>query len=654
MTLSNRQRRTFAAVMDALVPPIPGTDGLHAASATDLGLVDRIDELVAWLPHDNDRRDLRRLLWLLSTRLGGWLMYGSGHAFTKLDPAAAEQALRTMVGSRLAIRRQVFRTLKLLTGLALATPPPGRSSTPVWAEMGYPGPDGGPPAVPKPLSPVPVTGPTEWTADAVVVGSGAGGGTAAAVLAAAGLDVVVLEKGPYRNEADFTHLESEAYRDLFLDQGMAATSDLGMGLLAGSNLGGGTTVNWTTSFATPPAVRDDWDRESGLAGVFTGADYEASSQAVHQRLGINYDHSTPSSTDEIMEKGLRGLGWDAAPLPRNVDGCDPDTCGYCTMGCRIGAKRGTLRTYLEDAAAAGARLVVEADVERVVVENGRAVGVTATVDGHRLTVRCRAVVLAAGALSTPLLLLRSGITGAAGRHLRLHPVSAVWGRFPDPVDPWRGMLQTLVSSEFADLDGAGYGFRFETGPVHPLFPTTFYGWDGGRAFKDLVATFRYWSPVGILLRDRGEGSAALRRDGRPLWKYRLSKGDAAHMRVGVQRAAEVLAEAGAEEVLASTARPAIWRPGARGKVKAFLTEIDSVAGFGPNQMAYLSFHQMGSARMGADPAHSVVDGDNQVHGIAGLYVADGSCFPTASGVNPMTSIQTIAHRAATGLAARLA
>ncbi len=654
MPLRPAELATFAAVADALLPPLPGEPGsVWAASASDLGLPARLPGLYDGLA-PAAQRDLRRLLRLLGTRAGGLALYRRARRFARLSPPEAEDALRSMAASRLPPARQAFGVLKQLTGMLAATAAPGAPDAPLWRATGYPGPDGPPPDRPRPLVPERVTAPAEWAADVVVVGSGAGGGVSAALLAGAGLDVVVLEAGGYHDEADFTHREDEAYRDLYLDGPAASTTDLGIGILAGATLGGGTTVNYTTSFATPARVRAEWDDVAGFDAVFTGDEYDAASAAVHARLGINRDHSIPSLRDELMEKGLRGLGWHVDAMPRNVAGCTAEACGYCTMGCRIGAKQGTLRTYLADAAAAGARLVVDASVRRVLLDGDEVAGVEASAAGHRLVVRARAVVLAAGSLNTPAVLLRSGIAARpVGRHLRLHPVTAVWGRFADPVDPWTGIMQARYSDEFADLDGAGYGFKFETAPIHPMFPAAFFGWDGGRRYKELLLQYAHWSPVGILLRDKGSGRVTIARDGSPRWQYRLGRADVAHMRVGVRRAAEVLAEAGAVEVLASTARPVGWAPGSSGSLDAFLAGVDAV-GYGPQQTAYLSFHQMGSARMGSDPKASVVDATNRVHAVDGLYVMDASCFPTASGVNPMTSIQTIAHRGAALLADRLA
>jgi choline dehydrogenase-like flavoprotein len=323
------------------------------------------------------------------------------------------------------------------------------------------------------------------------------------------------------------------------------------------------------------------------------------------------------------------------------------------MGCRIGAKRSTLATYLQDAAQRGSRIVVDADVRLIHTDQDRVTGVIARVGDHTLGVRARAVVLAAGALNTPALLLRSGLGGrAAGDYLRIHPVTALWGRFEERVDPWTGMLQTRYSDEFADLDGRGYGFRFETAPVHPLFPAAFVGWEDGPSFKRDILGLGHLAVAGILLRDHDHGRVAIRRDGSPLWKYRISEHDRSHIREGVRRAAEWLAGAGAVEVFTSTIRPVRWRPGL-GSIEDLMAGTDAI-GYGPNRTSYFSFHQMGSARMGSNPAVSVVDGDNQAHDTAGLYVMDGSCFPTASGVNPMISIAAIAHRGATRLAERLA
>ncbi|HEY4607487.1 MAG TPA: GMC family oxidoreductase, partial [Acidimicrobiia bacterium] len=642
----------FTAVVDTILPAVPGTGPVWTTPGQDLGLAEELPRVYASLPHDQDRQDLRRLLTLLGTKTGGLVLFRRPESFAKMSHTRRADAFRAMETSRVGLVRKGARALKTLTALLWVTTDQPATPPAVWAEMGYPGPAGPAPQVPKPIPVETITGDTTLETDVVVVGSGAGGGTVAGVLSAAGISVIVLERGGYRNESDFSHLEADAYETLYLDGALGSSADGSTLMLAGATLGGGTVVNYTTSFPTPVEIREEWDRVAGFDHVFGGESFERSTQAVLSRLDVNQDNGSPSTRDRLMEKGLRGLGWHVGKMPRNAVGCTESDCGYCTMGCRIGAKRSTLATYLQDAAGAGARIITEAEVQLVETEDGRATGVIARVGAHTVRVRSRAVVLAAGALSTPAVLLRSGVGGdAAGRFLRLHPVTALWGRFDDNVEPWSGVLQTRYSDQFSNLDGRGHGFKFETAPVHPLFPSAFIGWDDGPSFKRDVLGLGHLNVAGILLRDRDHGRVIIRKDGTPVWKYKISRFDQGHVRVGVRRAAELLAESGAREVITSSVRPVRWIPGS-GSLESFMAEADAI-GYGPNRTSYFSFHQMGSARMGSDPATSVVDDGNETHGTRGLYVMDGSCFPTASGVNPMLSIVAIAHRGATLLAQRL-
>lgn len=653
MQLTQRNLDTFTTVVDTILPSVPGGGPAWTTPGAQLGLAERLPRLFASLPHDQDRKDFKQLLWLLDSHIGGALLFGRPQRFTSLSPLARADAYRTMESSRLGLVRNGARALKTLVAYLWVTTEDVSRPPPAWQPMGYPGPDGPPLPQPKPISVETVATDTVLRADVVVVGSGAGGGTVAGVLAAAGLRVIVVERGGYHNEGDFSHLEADAYRSMYLDGALGTTADGGILMLAGATLGGGTVINYTTSFATPQQVRREWDEVAGFHGVFEDARYLASVEAVQARLNVNRDHGWPSSRARLMEKAMRDLGWHVDEMPRNVDGCTESACGYCTMGCRLGAKRSTLTTYLEDAAAGDTSFVVGANVRAVEIEDGRATGLVASVGPHTVRVRARAVVLAAGALNTPAILLRSGIdTPAVGDYLRLHPVTAVWGRYDDEVAPWTGILQTRYTDEFADLDGRGYGFKFETAPVHPLFPAAFIGWDDGALFKRDVLGLGHLNVAGILLRDRDHGRVAIRKDGSPVWKYSISKRDQNHIREGVLRAAEWLAASGATEVIASTIRPVRWIPGVTSP-EAFVADVDAI-GYGSNQTGYFSFHQMGSARMGADPLTSAVAANNEVHGTKDLFVMDGSCFPTASGVNPMLTIASIAHRGATLLAERLA
>lgn len=651
MKISTKDQATFDALVDTLLPAVEGPGPEWTTPGADLGLSGALPVIFERLPHDKNRKDIKLFLGLLSSSAGGLLLFGRPKSFATLPYDERAAAVLKMEGHKLGLIRNGISALKTLTAfLWVSTEDPAETPA-AWNSMGYPGPDGQAPSTPKPISPLTIDHNTELSADVVVVGSGAGGGTAAGVLARAGHDVIVLEAGSYRNEGDFTHLEADAYRDMYLDKSLNTTADGGIVILAGATLGGGTVINYTTSFATPPEIREEWDQVAGFDDVFTSAEYESSTQSVQKRLGVNSENGAPSTRAQLMEKGLRDLGWHVDEMPRNAVGCTEQACGYCTLGCRIGAKQSTLLTYLQDAADNEARIVTNAWVESVTTDNGTTTGVLAKVGDRRVTIKAKTVVLAAGALNTPAILLRSGLGGpATGDYLRLHPVTAVWARFDQRVDPWTGILQTRYSDQFANLDGRGYGFKFETAPVHPLFPAAFIGWEDGASFKRDVLGLGHLDVGGILLRDRDHGKVVIRKDGSPVWKYSLSKYDQAHIREGVKRATEMYIAAGAEEVVSSTIRPVRLKRG--GSLEDFMAGVDSI-GYASNQTGYFTFHQMGSARMGTDPANSVVDSTNEVHDVPGLYVMDGSCFPTASGVNPMLSIASIAHRGATLLAGRL-
>jgi choline dehydrogenase-like flavoprotein len=614
------------AVADALVVDAPPD------------LPARVAAKIAELPRAADRAELDLLLRALDSRMVNLLLSGTPVPFTRMSLPQRERCLRGWAISRLHQRRKAFQALKrLITVTHYTTPGVARA-------IGYPGPLGPPPNTAKPIHPLSIASDTTLSCDVVVVGSGAGGGVVAAELAARGRDVVILEKGGYSNEADFTHQEGEALATMYDAGGLRATRDLGLIVLQGATLGGGTVINYTTSFPTPEFVREEWAREHALPH-FRTPDFTSSIDAVAQRLGVNTAHAKPSGRDQVLIRGLEQLRWHHGLLPRDVRGCSQDdSCGYCGFGCRRAAKQSTLITYLQDAAQHGARVIVDCEVQRVVLERGMATGVEAMQGPHRVTIRATTVVVAGGAIHSPALLLRSGIRlPALGKHLALHPATAVFGVMDDAVRPWTGTVQAHYSDEFADLD-AGYGFKFETAPVHPSFQALAAPWENGAQYRAHMGRLPHTALVGILLRDRFGGRVSVDRSGAPIVDYRLSHYDARHLRRAIAAAAELLEAAGARQVWLPHARALSYRPGAPAARAEWLRRIDA-AGLGPNQLLLVTFHQMASCRMGASARTSVVDADNRVWGIRGLYVADASTFPSASGVNPMLTVMAIAHRA---------
>jgi choline dehydrogenase-like flavoprotein len=657
--LSERERRVLAAVCDTLLPAIEREDdlaGFFATGARAAGTAGRVEHLIGSLQDPRDRSRLRLLLALLGQPLANLVTSGRPRSFPALSPAAREAVLRSWAHSRVPLRRAGFQALKRLAHVAYYGWPVQDGSHPAWRAAGYPGPLPQPETEVAPLPTHTVDQDSTIECDVVIVGSGAGGGVVAGVLAAAGRDVVVVEKGPNPSSRDMSQIEGEMLGRLYLEGGLLMTQSGSMPVLAGSCLGGGTVINYTTSFPLPEPVRAEWDEASGLS-LFTSGRFTDSLERVAARLNVGTRWSTPGRRDVLLEQGLRQLGWHVGVIPRSVTDCPEGVeCGFCGYGCRHGAKNTTASTYLTDAAAVGARLVVGGTVHRVIMEGDRAQGVEATVaraDGTscRLTVRAQLVVLAAGAIHTPAVLARSGIGNRnVGRNLRLHPATAVMGVFADRVDPWVGALQSRYSDQFA-LQGAGYGAKFETAPAHFALAASAFGWESARQFREDVARLGHTSLVGVLLRDRDTGRVAVGRDGRPRIHYELSRFDMGHVRRAIRGAAQVLASAGAEEIYTLQTPPARVRPGSGSWLDEFAAAADS-RGYRRARQSYISFHQMGTAAMGRDPAQSVTDETGAVHGARGVYVADAGTFPRSSGVNPMITIMAIADHVARGIAER--
>jgi choline dehydrogenase-like flavoprotein len=284
---------------------------------------------------------------------------------------------------------------------------------------------------------------------------------------------------------------------------------------------------------------------------------------------------------------------------------------------------------------------------------GTARGVEArSADGHRVSVNARAVVSACGAIQTPALLKRSGLSNPSiGKHLRLHPVSVVFGVFDEEVRPWYGTMQAIYSDEHRNLDG-GYGLKYETAALNPSLLVAFAPWRGGRRHAELMEALPNTFGIGALVRDRDSGEVKVGRDGQPVVKYALSEYDRRHLRRGVEGAAEIHEAAGARRIYSSHARWVSYEPGVSGSRETFMRAADE-AGWDSAQVTMGSFHIMGSARMGGDAALSACNPDGETWDVRDLVVCDASCFPTASGVNPMISIESIAHMNASRLVARL-
>jgi choline dehydrogenase-like flavoprotein len=341
-------------------------------------------------------------------------------------------------------------------------------------------------------------------------------------------------------------------------------------------------------------------------------------------------------------------------VARNARGCDERQCGYCIFGCRHGGKQSAATTFLLDAQARGdTRILTGCRALRVLWGGGRVRGVeavAATAAGDLVAVEVRAptVVVAAGSVCSPALLLRSGLElPAIGRHLHLHPASGVAGTFARPIEPWNGPPQSVLCDEFAGApDGGGYGFRLETAPAHPGLLAMSTPWCGARDHRrEMQASARKCTLI-VLVRDRATGRVGVNRHGEPVVDYRPGRQERALLRQGIAAASRVLLAAGARQLLAINHRRlglrAVDDPAARQRY------FDGVARCRceRNWSTLFSAHQMGTCRIGADSRTAVCDGGGEVFGVRGLFVADASAFPASSGVNPMVTVMALAHHTA--------
>ena len=495
-------------------------------------------------------------------------------------------------------------------------------------------------------------------ADVVIVGTGAGGGTTAEILTEAGLTVVLVEEGPLKSSTDFRMLEADAYPQLYQESGARKTKDKAISILQGRCVGGGTTVNWTSSFRTPPATLAYWNRSLGLPG-FAADELAPWFQKMEARLAVTQWEIAPNANNAALARGAQKLGIAAGTLRRNVKDCW--NLGYCGMGCPTNAKQSMLVTTIPVALERGATLITRARamtlettgdrVQSLVCAGMDASGTAPT--ARRVTVRARAFVAAAGAIGTPALLLRSQVPdphGVVGRRTFLHPTVVSAAVMPERIDGFSGAPQTVYSDHFLDtqaLDGP-IGYKLEAPPIHPIL-TAITIPNHGAAHAQRMRELPHLQVVLALLRDGFHldsqgGTVRLADDGSPLLDYPLTP----YVWNGVRRALASMADiqfaAGATTVMPVHGDGAAYTSAAA--AKAAIADFD----LRPLVTPVVSAHVMGGCALGADPAHAACDAQGRYHHLANLHVFDGSLFPTSIGANPQLSIYGIVAKLATNLA----
>jgi choline dehydrogenase-like flavoprotein len=574
----------------------------------------------------------------LALRVFEWLPFP--WRFSRLDLGAREDFLQRMERSRFGLYHELLLMAKTFTTLGYAID--AQVEEHLGLETSCRVADG---SAPKPAGTLGDTEPAGEgeECDVVVVGSGAGGAVAAAALAEAGLDVIVLEAGDSYNRDTYPSDPLAAISSLYRDGGLTiAEGRPPIPVPVAKTVGGTTVINSGTCFRAPQPVLEQWRDRYGIAWADRLDPDFAEAEEFLQVTPL--DPERMGRNGQLAMEGAAAIGASGGPISRNAGNCVQ--CSSCPFGCRIDAKRGMHVSYLPRAVAAGARLRTGVEARRVLVENGRATGVRAVVEapgarnGNRrpYTVRARqATVIAGGAFGTPELLLRSGLGGGqVGRNLHIHPACWVGARYKEEVRGWDGVMQSYYVDEW----------KSENVLLEATFtPLPFGGaWlqGSGREHQDAILNFDHISSIGVQLTDESTGRVGIAGDGSLRTDYKLSNLDAQRIVFGIARAAEIHFAAGATEVYPNIGRVPILRPGA-------VAEFEATR-FKPSELRLEAFHPQGTTRIAAGPAEGVCAGDGSVNGVKNLYVADASLFPTAVGVNPMMTIIAFAKRVAAEVA----
>lgn len=500
---------------------------------------------------------------------------------------------------------------------------------------------------------------TVLDADVLIIGSGAGGGTSAEILSQAGLKVLILEEGPLRSSNDFHMDEREAYHDLYQESAGRMSKDGAMSILQGRCVGGTTVINWTSSFRTPEKTLDYWAKEFGIKGM-SPADMAPWFKTMEERLSVAPWAVAPNKNNAVLSKGADKLGLHWEVIPRNVKGCW--NLGYCGTGCPTNAKQSMLVTTIPGALAHNAQLIYSARAERMIFEGKKIVGVDITAlnedyqpSGKRIIAKAKHVILAAGAINGPALMLRSKAPDPhklIGKRTFLHPTTFAFAEFEETIDPYYGAPQSVHSDHYQwnSVNGP-VGYKLEVPPLHPGLAGVLLLGHGIKHFQDMQKLPHLHSMI-ALLRDGFNpksqgGQIELAGDGTPIINYEIND----YLWDGVIRSwlsmAEIQFAAGAKAVRVShTDSPWFhsWEE-AKAGIKALSSRSNSfTAG---------SAHCMGGLPMGEDVKRSLVNSDGKYHHLDNLYVFDGSAFPTSIGANPQLSIYGMVCKNATRLAKEL-
>ncbi|MCY1266181.1 GMC family oxidoreductase [Pseudomonas jinjuensis] len=498
-------------------------------------------------------------------------------------------------------------------------------------------------------------------ADVVVVGSGAGGGTTAEILSAAGFKVLLVEEGPLKTSSDFRMQEPEAYASLYQEGIGRMSKDGAITILQGRAVGGTTLVNWTSSFRTPAATLEHWAKEHGVKG-HSPAEMAPWFGKMEQRLGVAPWAIPPNANNDVIRTGCEKLGYHWKVIPRNVRGCW--NIGYCGMGCPTNAKQSMLVTTIPATLEKGGELLYLARANRLLLEGDRVAGLEClgmdercvAPNGRKVTVRARHYVLAGGGINTPAILMRSKAPDPhqrAGKRTFLHVVNFSAAQFEEAVNPFYGAPQSIYCDHFQWDDGVAgrMSYKLEVPPLQPALATTLlgrFGIDNALRMEQLPHT----NMILALMRDgfhpdSAEGTVSLRGDDTPVLDYRMTDYTWDGIRRAFHSMAEIQFAAGAKAVLPlhNDAGYVKTLQEARALIDGLRLEL--------YRTRLGSAHVMGGCAMGEDPRQAVCDSLGRHHQLRNLSIHDGSLFPTSIGANPQLSVYGLAAQLSGALVERL-
>ncbi len=495
-------------------------------------------------------------------------------------------------------------------------------------------------------------------ADAVVIGSGAGGAVAAAELSKNGWKVILIEEGGYFTPAKFNGDEFLSSARLYRDAGFIVAEDQTLNILQGRSVGGSTTINWQTSLYPPDYVTNEWEKRFGLEGYQTDK-MQPFINEVHERLGVHEVFpNLINKNNSVLMHGGKALGLNPQVLKNNNRGCIG--LGRCGLGCPINAKQSMFLTYLPDALENGATIF--SNMRAVKIQDGKTKTVHAefTVDPYekapdqiieKLEISAHVVIASAGAIEGPALLQRSGLGNDwVGKNLKVHPTCMIFAKFNDEIKMYSGPPQSIVIKDGHNQNNTGYGFWLESAPFRPALATSLIPFYGPKLFE-AMKTYNNLATGIVLVRDGadGEANASVKwKFGKRKVYYEITPTDGKNMLLGLKMLAEVQKAAGATEQIFPFARFKEPQPITKETNYDWILKESIKAG----DLNIGSAHPHGSIQAANSPKLGAVSADLELFEHKNIFVMDACIYPTGLSVNPQITTMSIALKAARKLAAR--